>query len=122
MGTYSKIILSGSTDGAGINASGTAPSLGALIHTAVTGAAQSIDEVWLYAYCQVTTARDLGVCIGPTTNVNSRFTYTITADDQKGLYLVMPGMVCRNAALVKAYTTAATGGINVFGYVNRFAT
>jgi len=50
MGTYSKIILSGSTDGEGIKVTGTTPSKGSVIHTAVTGAAQSLDEVWLYGF------------------------------------------------------------------------
>lgn len=121
MGTYSKIVLSGSTDGAGISVTGTTPSQGTTIHTGVTGAADSIDEVWLYAYNTVTTAREISLAIGPTTNANSRFTHTVTGDDKKGLVLICPGLPIRNGAVVKAYVTAADA-VRIFGFVNRFAT
>tara|TARA_Y100000310_G_scaffold41223_1_gene38660 strand:+ start:3066 stop:3431 length:366 start_codon:yes stop_codon:yes gene_type:complete len=120
MGTYSKIILSGSTDGEGISVSGSAPSLGAIIHTAVTGAAQSIDEIWAYAWNSVTTAVELTVAIGVSTATQSRFTQTITADDKKGLVLVMPGLVLRNTKVVR-WSVTADNTVHAFGFVNRYA-
>jgi len=47
MATFSKIILSGSTDGRGIKVAATASS-GTLIHTG-SSTATTIDEIWLYA-------------------------------------------------------------------------
>jgi len=121
MGTYSKIILSGSTDGQGIALSVTAPSTGAVIHTCITGAADSIDEMWMYAYSTVTTEIMLNYSLGPTTATGSRISHTITADAKKGLVLIAPGLVGRNAKVLKAWVTTAAR-CNVFGFVNRFAT
>ena len=120
MGTFSKIILSGSTDGQGIDVTGTTPSAGTVIHTAVTGAADSIDEIYVYAFANVTTAVEVGLHWGATAS-GSRLVYTITGDDLGGLHLISPGLVLRNAKVVKAYVTAV-GLAAVFGYVNRFAT
>lgn len=120
MGTWSKIVLSGSTDGQGIIVTGTTPSQGNTIHTAITGDTNAIDEVYVYAYSSATTAREISLAIGPTTATGSRFTYTVTGDDKKGLVLIYPGLPLKNAKVVKAYATVADA-INVFGYVNRFA-
>lgn len=120
MGTYSKVILSGSTDGQGIAITGLLPSIGNTLHTAITGAGTSLDEIWLYAYSGATTAREIKLAIGPTTATGSRYTHTVTADDLKGLVLICPGLVLRNAAVVKGYVTVAHA-MNIFGYVNRFA-
>jgi|6_EtaG_2_1085325.scaffolds.fasta_scaffold02522_6 hypothetical protein len=120
MGTYSKIILSGSTDGEGIKVTGTAPSLGTVIHTAVTGAAQSVDEVWIWAYGAVTTPVELSIAFGVTTATGSRLTHTITASPLGGAHLIVPGWPLKNAKVVKAKVTADAQA-NIFGYVNRFA-
>ena len=121
MGTYSRIILSGSTDGQGILAAATTPAGGTLLHTAVTGAADSSDEVWLYAHCNVTTAATIKIAVGPTTATGSRFSLFVTAGDVQGLLLVTPGLPLRNAKTVKAWVTTANA-FTMFGYVNRFAT
>ena len=47
MATYSKTILSGSTDGRGILVTATATA-GTLIHTG-SATATTLDEIWLYA-------------------------------------------------------------------------
>ena len=121
MGLWNKIVLSGSTDGEGIKVTGTAPSLGAVVHTAVTGAADSIDEIWLYAHSNVTTLNNIGFAIGPTTATGTRYKHTVTADDRSGLHLVMAGLVLRNAKVVKAFAATGTDFV-VFGYVNRYTT
>ena len=120
MGTWSKIILSGSVDGQSIVVTGSAPSLGKVIHTAVTGAAASLDEVIIYAYNTVTTAREISFAIGPTTATGSKYTHTLPAVDFGGLQPVMPGLVLRNAKVIKAFVTADSG-VQVFGWVNRYA-
>lgn len=121
MSTWSKIILSSSTDGEGIHVTGTLPSQGTLVHTAVTGAADSLDEIIIYAYNSATTAREISFALGPTTSPNSRYTHTLPAGDKAGLQPVMPGLVLRNSKTVKAYATAANIMI-LFGWVNRYAT
>jgi hypothetical protein len=120
MGTYSKIVLSGSTDGEPIKLTATAPSTANTLHTMVTGAAQSIDEVWIYAQPQVTTAFLLSLSLGATT-VTARLRQTITGDDKKGLVLVSPGLVGRNAKVMKAWVTT-TSICEIWGFVNRYAT
>lgn len=121
MALWNKIVLSGSTDGQGIKVTGSAPSLGTVIHTAVTGAADSIDEIWLFAHSNVTTLNNIGFAIGPTTATGSIYKHTVTGDDRSGLHLVMPGLVLRNAKVVKAFVTTDTDFV-IFGYVNRHAT
>ena len=122
MGTYSKILLSGSTNGQGlvVTGAGATPSLGVVVHTAVTGTAQSIDEVWTWVWSAATTASELTVMMGVTTATGSRFTQTVTADEKKGLVLVTPGLVMNGAITMKFSATADTR-FNVFGYVNRYA-
>ena len=123
MANYSKIILSGSANGAGIDITGVAPTLGNIIHTAVTGTADSIDEVWLYAYNSATLAREVGIMWG-TSEVGNRFTYTVTSTSPEGLHLLCPGLVVKGATnVIKAWVTSgAAGSVYVFGYVNRSAT
>lgn len=119
MGTWSKIILSGSSDGEGIKVTGTAPSLGTVIHTAVThtSAETSLDEVWLFAAAP--TAVQINISIGVTTATGSRIKYNIgTAND--GLHQIYPGLPLRNAKVIRAYATS-DNEVQIFGYVNRFA-
>ena len=121
MGTWSKIILSGSTDGEGIPVTGLTPSQGTVIHTAVTGVTDSVYEILLYAYSSATVTRELGIAIGPTTATGSRYTHTLPAGELIGLQPVMPGLVLRNAKVIKAFVTVADA-VNLFGWVNRYVT
>lgn len=120
MASYRRIILSGSTDGAGIMVTGVAPTLGNTIHTGVTGAADSIDEVWLYVHNTATTNREIGIMWGASA-AGSRFKYTVTSRDVDGLHLIAPGLPVRNAKIIKAWATAADV-LSIWGYVNRYAT
>ena len=119
MANYVKIALSGLTDGQGIDVTGVNGAGGNIIHTAVTGAADSWDEVWLYAYNQATAPRIISVVWG-TTAAGSRFRHRITGGPG-GLVLISPGLALRNAKVVKAYVTIASA-VAIFGYVNRVAT
>lgn len=120
MATFSKIILSGSTNGQGIPVTATTASQGSLLHTAVTGSAGSVDEVYVYVHSTVTTIATIKFAYGPTTATGSRFSYTVTADDLSGLHLAFPGLVMNGAIALKAYATTANI-INCFGFVNRLA-
>ena len=107
MATYSKLKLSGSTDGKAIAVAATS-SPGTTIHTG-SGTATTIDEIWLYAMNQSGADVKLTVEWGGTTTADL-IEQTITTE--AGLTLVAPGIILKGnagAALI----------VNVFGYVNR---
>lgn len=121
MAKWSKIVLSGSTDGIGIPVTGLTPSTGTVVHTGVTGSAGSIDQVIIYAFNTATTSSQLSITIGATTATGSRYEHTLVAGALAGLQPISPGLVVKNILTVKAYVTAV-GRVNVFGWVDRYTT
>lgn len=116
MATYTKNILSGSTDGRGILVAATS-SPGTTIHTGPT-TTTSIDEVWLYAQNTSTSAVKLTIQWGGTTSPNDDIEMTIAAES--GLVLVAPGLIIRGnatALIVRAFA-ATTNVITIHGYDN----
>ena len=75
MPSYSKQLLSGSTNGRGILVAATATA-GTLIHTAVSGTS-SLDEVWLYAHNTSASAVKLTLEWGGVTSPNDLIEVTI---------------------------------------------
>jgi hypothetical protein len=116
MATYSKQLLSGSTNGKGIKVVATATT-GTTIHTAVSGTS-SIDEIWLWATNSDTTARKLTIEFGGTTSPDNTIEVTIPPED--GLTLVIPGLVLQNSLVVTAFCATANV-VTLSGYVNRIA-
>ena len=119
MATYSKLILSGSTDGRAIKVVATA-SAGTTVHTGSATAA-TLDEVWLYAMNTDTTARKLTIEWGGTTSPDDLIEVTIGAET--GLVLVAPGLIIKGNAtplVVRAFAATANV-ITIHGYVNRIA-
>jgi hypothetical protein len=117
MATFTKIPLSGSTDGRGIHIDDAATP-GKTVHTG-SATATTIDEVWLYAMNYDTTDRKLTIEWGGATAGGDIIEQTITAES--GLILVVPGLILKGNAtpLVIAAFAATTSAINIFGYVNR---
>ena len=116
MATFTKVLLSGSTNGKAIKIAATATP-GTLLHTAVAGAA-SLDEVWLYAVNSGAAAVKLTIEWGEATAPDGNIELTIPGED--GLVLVVPGLLLQNELVVRAF--AATGSVIVIhGYVNRIA-
>ena len=117
MATFSKTILSGSTDGKQIKVAQTATA-GTLIHTGSTTTA-TLHEVWLYAVN--TSASDVKLTIewGGVASPDDHIEYTVKAEN--GLYLIVAGGLIKGNAtpLVVAAFAATTSAINIFGYVNR---
>jgi hypothetical protein len=114
--TFTKAILSGSTDGRGIAVSASA-SPGTLIHTG-SASVSHVHEVWLYAVNYDTTDRKLTVQWGGTTSGNDDIEYTVKAEN--GLYLIAPGLLLKGNAtplVIRAYA-ATTTAIVIHGYVN----
>lgn len=120
MATFTKTILSGSTDGKGILVAATA-SAGTLIHTG-SSTATTLDEVWLYAQNTDTTARKLTIEWGGVTAPNDLIELTI--QPESGLVLVAPGLLIKgnaSAALIVRAFAATTNVVTIHGYVNRIA-
>lgn len=119
MATFTKKVLSGSTDGRGVLVAASA-SAGTTIHTGSATAA-TIQEVWLYVSNPGTTQYTLTIEFGGTTSPNDRIVIPVPA--QVGLLLVTPGLILKGNAtplLVRAF--ASTGSqLTIFGYVNEIA-
>ena len=117
MATYSKIVLSGSTDGQGILVTATA-SAGTTIHTA-SATATTYDEIWLYAVNTSASNVKLTIEWGTTTAPNGNIELTVLPE--AGLVTIIPGLVLKgNATPLVVRAFAATGSvIAVHGFVNR---
>jgi hypothetical protein len=115
MPTYSKQLLSGSTNGRGILVAATATA-GTLIHTAVSGTS-SLDEVWLYAHNTSASAVKLTLEWGGVTAPNDHIEINVGAEGT-GLILVAPGILLQNSLVIRAFA-GTTNVLNIFGYVNR---
>ena len=114
--TFTKIKLSGSTDGLGILVDDNATA-GKTIHTGPTDTDQ-MDEVWIYAANYDTTDRKLTIEYG-TASAGGIIEQTITAE--AGLTLVIPGLIIvgNGSPKVIAAFAATTSAIQLFGYANR---
>tara|TARA_R100001086_G_scaffold66310_1_gene30826 strand:- start:309 stop:662 length:354 start_codon:yes stop_codon:yes gene_type:complete len=114
MATYSKELLSGSTNGLGILVAATATA-GTLIHTAVSGTTD-IDEVWLYAVnahsADIKLTIEWGEATEPTGNIE------ITVPAEEGLMLLVPGLLLQNAKEIRAFA-GTTNEIVIHGYANK---
>jgi hypothetical protein len=117
MATYSKVKLSGSTDGRAIKVAATATP-GTTIHTG-SSTATTYDEIWLYAVNSDTTARKLTIEWGGTTSPDDLIELTIAAES--GLVLVAPGLLIKGNAtplVIRAFAATADV-ITIHGYVNQ---
>jgi hypothetical protein len=120
MATFTKVLLSGSTEGKPIKVAQTA-STGTTIHA--TGTSSSIiDEIWLYAYNSSTGPILLTIQFGGTTAVDNDI--KIDIPPTSGLTLVVPGLILTGtgSAANTVYAYAGTADvITVSGYVNRIS-
>ena len=120
MATFTKVALSGSTQGKAIKVSATA-STGTTIHA--TGTSSSIiDEVWLYAYNSSTGPITLTIQYGGTTAVDNDI--KIDIPPTSGLTLIVPGLILTGtgAAANTVYAYAGTTNVvTISGYVNRIS-
>jgi len=114
MATFSKVRLSGGTDGRNVKVAATATP-GTIIHTAH---ATALDEIWLWAGNTDTIDRKLIIEWGGTTAPDDLIEVTIPGES--GLVLVVPGFLLTNSAVVRAFAAAANV-LTINGYVNRIA-
>ena len=113
MANYTRVLLSGSTNGRGIKVVQTATA-GTTIHTAVAGTTD-MDEVWLWAENNHTAAVTLTLEWG---NASTDDNIVVTIPPKSGLYLVAPGLMLQNGLSVRAFAGTANV-IIIHGYVNR---
>lgn len=117
MATFSKQILSESSNGKGILVAQTATA-GTPIHTGHS-TATTLDEVWLYAVNTSASNVKLTVEWGGVTAPNDHIEFTVNAEN--GLYLIVPGLILKGNAtplVIRAFAATANV-ISVHGYVNR---
>ena len=117
MATFTKQLLSGSTNGKAIKVVATATA-GTTIHTAVAGTS-AIDEIWLYAHNTSSATVKLTLEWGEATAPDGNVEINIGAEGT-GMVLVAPGIPLQNGLIVKAFANTANV-INIFGYVNRIS-
>lgn len=114
MATFTKNLLSGSTNGKQILISGTASGSANTIHTAVSGTS-NLDEIFLYVYNSSTSAVELTVLWGGTTQPDNEI--KVTVPPKAGRTLVCDGMLLQNSLVVKAFA-GTTNVLVVDGFVN----
>ena len=115
MATFTKVQLSGSTNGRGIAVAATA-TLGTTIHTAH---ATALDEIWLYANNIHSSAVVLTVEYGGVTTTSDLIQTSIAATPS-GLVLICAGLLVTGSVVVTAFADTANK-IELFGFVNRIA-
>lgn len=119
MATYSKVLLSGSSQGQPILVAATA-SPGTSIHSTGTSGT-IIDNVTLYAHNTDTTARKLTVEFGGTGAAN---TIEVTVPAESGLMLVVPQLPLTGtgaAAKSVAAFCATANVVAISGFVDRIS-
>jgi hypothetical protein len=112
MATYTRGLLSGSTNGRGVKVVQTATA-GTTIHTAVAGTTD-MQEVWLWAQNNHTAAVTLTLEWG---NVSTDDNIIVSIPSKSGLYLVAPGIMLQNGLVIAAFASTANV-IIIHGYVN----
>ena len=117
MATFTKKILSGSTDGKAIKVAATATA-GTTIHTG-SATATTLDEVWIYAVNSSSSSVKLTIEWGEATAPDGNIEVTILPE--AGLVTVIPGLLLKGNAtplVVKAFAGTANV-ICINGFVNQ---
>jgi hypothetical protein len=117
MATYTKVKLSGSTDGRAIKVAATATP-GTTIHTG-SATATTYDEVWLYAMNTSASNVKLTIEWGGTTSPDDLIELTVLPE--AGLVTVAPGLLIKGNAtplVIKAFAGTADV-ITLHGFVNQ---
>lgn len=113
MAIFTKLQLSGSTNGRPIKVTTTATP-GTLIHTAGV----DLDELWLYAVGTGAPTKKLTIELGGVTDSDDLIEVDISAAE--GLILVLPGVPMNGSVVIRAFAETANI-INIVGWVNRIS-
>lgn len=114
MATFSKVVLSGSTNGRAVKISATATP-GTVIHTAD---ATALDEIWLYAMNSDAEPKKLTIEFGGVTAPDDLI--EVVVPGESGLAVVAPGLLLTNSLVVRAFAET-TNVVMVHGHVNRIS-
>lgn len=117
MATYSRVILSGSTNGKPIPVAATS-SPGTTIHTAITGTGGS-DEIYLWVSNIDSASHSLTLQWGGTTDAEM-LTKTCSIPANSPPIPIAPGISLQNSLIVKAFADT-TNVLNISGQVNRIS-
>ena len=118
MPSYSRQLLSGSTNGRPIKVAATATP-GTTIHTALTGTA-GFDEIYLWVTNTDTSAIALTIEFGGTTDPDDLICKTVSIPANSPPIPIVTGQVLQNGLAVKAFAASANK-LLVSGYVNRIS-
>jgi hypothetical protein len=119
MATFTKTILSGSTDGKAIKVAATATP-GTTIHTG-SATATTLHEIWLYVTNTDTNNIKLTIEWGGTASPDDLIEAIIPAES--GFFLMVPGLLIKGNAtplVVRAFAASANF-LTINGYVNVIA-
>lgn len=116
MATFTKKLLSGSTNGKSIKVAATA-SAGTTIHTTPAGTS-SLDEIWLWATNTSTSSVKLTIQFGGTTSPDDDVEVTIPGE--AGPVPVIEGWLLQNGLIVRAFA-GTTNVITINGYAHLIA-
>ncbi len=118
MASYSRVLLSGSTDGKAIKVVATATA-GTAIHTAITGSV-GFDEIYLWVSNTDTAAVNLTIEWGGATDPDCLIYKAVPIPASSGPINIVAGLNLNNAATVKAFGSSASK-LLITGYVNRIS-
>lgn len=116
MATYSRILLSGSTNGRAIPVAATSTP-GTAIHTAITGTVW-FDELYLWASNVTASAATLTIEWGGVLDPGDHIVKAFSIPPNSPPIPVVTGQVLNNGLAVNAFSGTASA-INLTGYVNR---
>lgn len=117
MATFTKQLLSGSTNGKQIKITGTNSGGAVTVHTAVSGTS-SFDEIWIYAYNSDSVTRNVTILWGGTTTPDNQMFFPVPS--QSGRFQLIDGALLQNSLVVKAFADAANV-VMLDGFVNNIA-
>lgn len=116
MAVYSRVILSGSSNGAPIPVAATATP-GTIVHTAVTGSGAS-DEVYIWASNVTGAAATLTIEWGGVTDPGSHLIKSFSIAGNSAPTPISVGQSIAGGLVVRAFSGTANA-INITGFVNR---
>lgn len=119
MATFSRVLLSGSTDGDPIKVTGTDSGGAVTLHTAVAGSS-AWDEVYLWVTNTDSSARTLTIEWGGTTDPDHLIVKALSIPANSPPICVVPGITLNNGGVVKAFASAANV-VLITGHVNRIS-
>ena len=117
MATYTKLPLSGSSNGQNILVTATTSGSGVNIHTAVAGTS-SLDEIYIYGYNDATASILLSLNWGSISESVSVCRTLI--GPQSGRTLVIDGKLLQNGLTITAYSSVANF-VTIDGFINRIS-